>query len=161
MHALTRPSPWLRAAIVGCALLAGAAALTEAQARPYGRGGWVHHGHGWGAPVWGGIGLGIGLGLGSYYYGGPWYYGPPVYGPPVYVVPAPLQDGVPVSVAPPARAAVEPIVYPRDGQNAAQTESDRRDCSRWATTQPSAMADATVFQRATTACLEGRGYTVR
>ena len=158
MHALTRPSPWLRAAVVGCALLAGTAAVTEAQARPGGRGGgWGHHAHGgWRGPVWGGIGLGIGIGLGSYYYGAPWYYGAPV-----YVVPEPVYDSGPVAAAPPARSAPDPIVYPRNGQTAAQTESDRRDCERWATTQPSAMADATVFQRATAACLEGRGYTVR
>ena len=158
MHALIRPSPWLRAAVVGCALLAGAAAVTEAQARPYGRGGWAHHGyHGWAGPVWGGIGVGIGLGLGSYYYGAPW-----VYGPPVYVVPGqPVQEVAPIASTPPVRSAPEPIVYPRNGQTAAQTETDRRDCERWATTQPSAMSDATVFQRATAACLEGRGYTVR
>jgi hypothetical protein len=159
MHALTRPSPWLRVAVVGGALLAAGSAMTEAQAHPYGRGGggWGHHGgRGWGGPVWGGIGLGVGIGLGSYYYGAPWYYGPPV-----YVVPAQVQGGVPVAATPAARPAPEPIVYPRNGQTAAQTENDRRDCERWATTQPNAMADATVFQRATTACLEGRGYTVR
>ena len=58
-------------------------------------------------------------------------------------------------------AAPEPIVYPNRGQSAAQTEADRQACDRWATTQPSAMADASVFHRATLACLEGRGYTVK
>jgi hypothetical protein len=74
-----------------------------------------------------------------------------------------------VVVAPPpgadtaqaAPAAPEPIFYPRNNQSAAQTEADRRDCNSWATTQPQAMADAKVFQRATEACMDGRGYTVR
>lgn len=39
-------------------------------------------------------------------------------------------------------------------------EAERRECKRWATTQPAALADASVFQRAVAACLEGRGYTV-
>lgn len=55
----------------------------------------------------------------------------------------------------------EPIIYPRNGQSAAQTETDRQECNRWATTQPSALSDAQVFQRATAACMDGRGYTVR
>ena len=55
----------------------------------------------------------------------------------------------------------QPIVYPRNGQSAAQTESDQQECNRWATTQAGAMADASVFQRAVSACLDGRGYTLR
>ena len=61
----------------------------------------------------------------------------------------------------PAPAAPDPIFYPRNNQSAAQTEADRRDCNAWATTQPQAMADAKVFQRATDACMDGRGYSVR
>ena len=41
------------------------------------------------------------------------------------------------------------------------TEADRQDCNRWATTQPSAMNDAGVFNRAVDACMDGRGYTLR
>ena len=37
----------------------------------------------------------------------------------------------------------------------------RQDCNRWATTQAGAMSDAQIFQRATYACMDGRGYTVR
>ena len=62
---------------------------------------------------------------------------------------------------PQASAAAEPIFYPRNGQSAEATESDRRECNRWATTQRGAMADASIFQRATLACMEGRGYTVK
>ena len=57
--------------------------------------------------------------------------------------------------------APEPIFYPRNGQSAEATEHDRRDCNRWATTQNGAMNDASIFQRATLACMEGRGYTVK
>jgi hypothetical protein len=57
--------------------------------------------------------------------------------------------------------APDPIFYPNLGQGSATIESDRRECNRWATTQPGALADASIFQRATLACMEGRGYTVR
>ena len=57
--------------------------------------------------------------------------------------------------------APEPIFYPRNGQTAETTEHDRRECNRWATTQRGAMSDASIFQRATLACMEGRGYTVK
>ena len=62
---------------------------------------------------------------------------------------------------PQATAPAEPIFYPRNGQSAETTESDRRECNRWATTQRGAMDDASIFQRATLACMEGRGYTVK
>ena len=100
--------------------------------------------------------------------GAPYYYADGVYynvapGRGYVVVAAP--PGIdPTLTAPPpapAPAAPEPIFYPRNNQNAAQTEADRRDCNAWATTQPNAMADAKVFQRATEACMDGRGYTVR
>lgn len=75
-----------------------------------------------------------------------------VYVPP----PAPL---LPAPVYQPSRAA--PVIYPRHGQGVEQLEADHRDCNRWATTQPAAMADAGVFQRAVEACMDGRGYTLR
>ena len=98
------------------------------------------------------------------YYGG--YYGyPTAYAAPVteYVVTEPqpgdrvVRSGQPVPATPPP----DPIFYPRNGQTPAQTEADRQDCNRWATTQAGAMSDAQVFQRATYACMDGRGYTVR
>ena len=58
-------------------------------------------------------------------------------------------------------APPEPIFYPRQGQSAAQVEADRQECNRWATTQPAAMADASVFHRATLACMDAHGYTAR
>jgi len=162
-------------------LLAGALLLGSAPAGAHGRGG-PGGGHGgghppprvyggWGpAPYWGGVGIGIGIGVGSVYYGNRYGYGygygyPWVAGygvvapPPVVYYGAPAQ---PVAPAPaPVPAAPEPVIYPRNGQSAEQTEVDRRDCNRWATTQPNAMADAAVFQRATLACMDGRGYTVK
>lgn len=75
-----------------------------------------------------------------------------VYVPP----PAPLP---PAPVYAPSRA--EPVVYPRNGQSSAQLEADTRECNRWATTQQAAMADASVFNRAVEACMDGRGYTLR
>lgn len=81
------------------------------------------------------------------------YVPPPPPPAPVYVAPPP-----PVYVAP-SRPA--PVIYPRNGQSNAQLEADQRDCNRWATTQPAAMADSSVFNRAVEACMDGRGYTLR
>jgi hypothetical protein len=125
------------------------------------------------------VGIGIGfpapLAAPYYYRGGyggwygyPGYYGPrwvpaPVVGappvvryvaPPVFAVPPPVV----VSTVP---ARPDPVIYPRQGQTPAQTEADRRECERWATTQPSAMGDASVFARAVEACMDGRGYSMR
>lgn len=118
----------------------------------------------WGpGAFWGGVAVGVGVGLGSYYYGRPYYY-PPGY---VIVEPPPVvyREAQPVPPAPArepvAKAAPDPIFYPRNGQSAAQTEADRTECNRWATTQQDAMGDASVFHRATLACMEGRGYVVK
>ncbi|WP_290641011.1 DUF6515 family protein, partial [Aquabacterium sp.] len=71
---------------------------------------------------------------------------------PVAVAPAPVA----VPKAPPV-----PVIYPRNGQSATQTEADKQACNRWATTQAAALADAEVFQRAVAACMDAHGYTVR
>jgi hypothetical protein len=100
-------------------------------------------------------------GVPYYYANGVYYNVAPGQGY-VVVAPPPGADTVQATPAPaPAPAAADPIIYPRNNQSAAQTEADRRDCNTWATTQPGAMADAKVFQRATEACMDGRGYTVR
>ncbi|MEO8311084.1 MAG: hypothetical protein ABI520_07940 [Caldimonas sp.] len=134
------------------------------------RGGhWGHRGYYWPGAFWGGIGLGLGIGAVGYYggyYGDYWgpayrsyYYDPPLVVAPVYgsVDPGAPRTGQPV----PQVSAPDPIFYPKNGQSAEAIESDRRECNRWATTQPGAMADGSIFQRATLACMEGRGYTVR
>lgn len=83
-------------------------------------------------------------------------------------------------VVPPPLAQADPaapdktFVYPRQGQSAQQQSGDEYECHRWAVTQsgfdPSGAAtgQTTVsttgrsdYQRARSACLEGRGYTVR
>jgi hypothetical protein len=100
-------------------------------------------------------------GIAYYYANGVYYNVAPGQG---YVVVAPPPGADTAQTTPPPApkpATPEPIYYPRNNQSAAQTEADRRDCNTWATSQPSAMADAKVFQRATDACMDGRGYTVR
>jgi Family of unknown function (DUF6515) len=102
-----------------------------------------------------------------YYYANGTYYTLASPGP-GYVVVAPPPTAV---VAPPPTVVVaapvpaptrpDPIIYPRNGQDAVQLEADRQACNRWATTQPSAMNDASVFNRAVEACMDGRGYTMR
>jgi hypothetical protein len=101
------------------------------------------------------VGIGVGVPFGYGYYG-PGYWGPYGYYPPPRVIVA--QSAPPAAPSP---ALPDPIFYPRNQQTPAQTESDRQECNRWAVGQPSAMGDASVFQRATFACMEGRGYTVR
>ncbi len=113
-----------------------------------------HRGHGW-------AGLALGLGLGALILSRPWE---PVERP-TYVYPEPPYPAPPPDYmaearpVPPRRA--DPVIYPNRGQSNQQLEADRQACNRWATTQRDAMADASVFHRATLACLEGRGYTVR
>jgi hypothetical protein len=139
----------LAIAFAALALTAGSApAGAQAHHGSHGSGhSWHGHGHGhhrfhdrWG------VGIGIGLGWG-YPIGYPGY---------VVVEPSVVYDPLPAAPSP-----ADPVFDPRSGQSAAQTEADRQDCNRWATTQPSAMADAGVFHRAVLGCMEGRGYSVR
>lgn len=100
-----------------------------------------------------------------YYAGSPYYYADGVYYAPgsnsgYTVVEAPPGGALVAGTAPP-KGPPEPVLYPRNQQSAEQTERDRQDCNRWATGQPDAVADASVFQRAAAACLDARGYTVR
>ncbi len=67
------------------------------------------------------------------------------------------------------------FMYPRNGQSAEQQASDRYDCHRWAADQTGfdptrpdggvaasdARAKRSEYFRAMTACLEGRGYSVK
>jgi hypothetical protein len=118
-----------------------------------GSGGYGHpgHWHGHGHRRWRGAGLGVVIGAPLYYPYYPSYY--PVY-PQGYVVAEPVPAAPPMTLPP-------PVITPRHNQSAAQLEADRRECDRWAVTQPAAMADANVFHRATLACMEQRGYSVR
>lgn len=138
--------------VIHLPLIVCAALLASEAAQAHGR-----HGRWWGGVS---IGIGVPLYVGPYggYYGGPWagYPGPVIVGPPPVVYADP-----PAPPMPPAKAPPDPIFYPRQGQGAAQLEADRQECNRWATTQPSALADAGVFHRATLACMDGRGYSAR
>ncbi len=72
-------------------------------------------------------------------------------------------------------AAEDIFVYPREGQGPEQVAGDRYECHRWASDETGfdptradggVPADQTLslrqaYQRAMTACLEGRGYSVR
>ena len=65
--------------------------------------------------------------------------------------------------------SAEVFVYPREGQAEDVRDRDRYECHQWARGQtdydPSAVGtsngSASDYRRAMTACLEGRGYTVR
>jgi hypothetical protein len=146
------------AAALAALTLAVAAGSVQAHGRHGGHR--HHHGH-WGPGLfWGAVGLGVGIGVARHHYyreAAPWYPGYVVVEPP----PVAYHYEAPPPREPASRRPPDPIFYPREGQSAAQTEADRQACNRWATTQPNAMADASVFHRATLACMEGRGYTVR
>jgi hypothetical protein len=116
------------------------------------RGGYYRGGGGgWG---WG-VGLGLGAGL---LLAAPWYYPGYVATPPTTViVEQPPQSAY--APLPPQPTRPEPVIYPRNGQSAQQLEADRQDCNRWATTQPAALNDSSVFMRAVDACMDARGYT--
>ena len=102
--------------------------------------------------------------------GRPYYYANGVYyalasGGYAVVAPPPGVDPnapPPVTVAgpPPAPSIADLVVYPRQGQSPQQTESDRTACAQWATPE-AAGKDASVYQRAMSACMDARGYTVR
>jgi hypothetical protein len=91
-----------------------------------------------------------------------------------YVVVAPPANADSPS-APPARAADDLIIYPKNGQDPKQQAADRYDCHSWAKTQsgfdptqtgggvaPDKRASRRdAYDRAMTACLTGRGYEVR
>jgi hypothetical protein len=100
----------------------------------------------------------------SYYYS-PYYAPPPIVvreQPPVYAQPAPSSDG-------------RIFVYPRNGQSEKLQAKDRYECHSWAVsqthydpTQPtSSTPEAQLnqmsadYKRAMSACLDGRGYTMK
>jgi hypothetical protein len=118
-----------------------------------GRGGYGGHYRGGGWCCGWGLGVGVATGV---LLAAPWYYAPPT----TVIVEQPPQVAV-VPPAPPQPARPEPVIYPRNGQTAQQLEADRQECNRWATTQPAALNDSSVFMRAVDACMDGRGYTTK
>ena len=110
--------------------------------------------------------LSLWIGGTRYYYANDVYYLPDPHGYVVVERPA----GAPAYPEDDAADTAHPLfVYPRQGQSEAQQADDRYECHRWARDQtgfdpsraePDAAAHAD-YDRAMTACLEGRGYTVR
>ena len=115
----------------------------------------------------------------TYWYGGvPYYYADGNYflwradmnG---YVVTNPPKGVKPETGAAAGTASLQVYAYPRNGQSDSQQSTDRSECHGWAVgqagsdpTQPDAKQPASPavrdgYLRALTACLEGRGYTVK
>jgi hypothetical protein len=162
------------------ALLAGALAPTAALAQHRG-GGWGGHGGWYGGyrgGGWGYVGvlpaLATVLTIGAITYwlaDGQYYRAVPNGG---YVVVAPpaevAQAAVPAAAA---KGGDKLFVYPRQAQSADKQAADEYDCHKWAVAQtgfdPVAASSGTAvsadqrssYQRAQSACLEARGYTVR
>jgi hypothetical protein len=148
------------------------------------RGGWGWGGGYWGPWGWGwGPALGVGLYFATlpYYYSTYWWGGVPYYyaGNNYFVWNG--EVGQYQTVAPPAEvlnhvqgedaAPSNIVVYPKNGQSEEQLGKDRFECHRWAVTQSgfdptqaaggSAPGNRTDYVRAQSACLEGRGYSVK
>lgn len=154
------------------------------------RGGWRGYGFypGWG---WGALGYGLFFGALPFYYSTLWWNGVPYYyaAGDYYqwnnvvgeyeTVPAP--PGLQSQVEAQQPGATELFVYPKNGQSAEQQARDKYECHVWAKdqtgfdpTQPGGTSAAGPvppvaewaakrqdYARAQTACLEGRGYSVR
>jgi hypothetical protein len=153
------------------------------------RGGYWGGGYWWGPWGWGWGGLGLGLYFATlpYYYSTYWYGGMPYYyaGNTYYVydgtvgqyrtvappVGAPDQPGAQAPDLPGAPAPSELIAYPKNGQSADQQAADKFECHKWAVSQlgydpataggGAVRRDPTDYNRAQTACLEARGYSVK
>jgi hypothetical protein len=144
----------------------------------YGYRGWYggYYPWGWG---WGGVGLGLYFATLPYYYSTYWYGGIPYYyADNTYFLWNPAV-GQYRTVAPPAGAPNRPaeqapselMVYPKSGQSENQQITDRYECYRWAVSQlgydPTSAGGGTVrrdltdYDRAQTACLVARGYSVK
>lgn len=69
----------------------------------------------------------------------------------------------------PAQTSPQLYAYPKNGQTATQSTFDRIECERWGSGQTGYSPGQSVedtnrsadYQRAVSACLEGRGYTVK
>ncbi|HTK01041.1 MAG TPA: hypothetical protein VL522_15535 [Bordetella sp.] len=174
----------LRAAVAALTLATAAGVASPAMAHGYYHGGY-YHGGGWNNSGWW-IGGALALGAAgaiiasnarpAVVYTTPVYAAPPVvYGGPVYaapVYPAPVYTPPPVaySAPPPPAPSGNMIAYPARGQTQAQQVRDRGECSGWAMNQSGydpvhpnqwttgVMVDA--YNRAMSACMTGRGYSV-
>jgi hypothetical protein len=146
-----------------------------------GRGGWYGGrfygpGFGWFLPV-------LPAFYATYWFGGiPYYYANDTYytwspdysgyvatSPPAGATPDSGVAPEPADGAPPPPPGGQTYNYPKNGQTDEQQASDRYQCHQWAVSQsgydPTRNGSATAgqgdYQRAMTACMEGRGYSVR
>jgi hypothetical protein len=121
---------------------------------------------------WGGI---------PYYYANDVYYTyDPSYEGYVATDPPPVTDGsgagappegAPPNAGPPPGVGAPPnagpvagqiFMYPKNGQSAEQQAQDKAECQQWAAQQAGQVAqNGSDYQRAMTACVEGRGYSAR
>lgn len=146
--------------------------------------GLYHHGRYRGGYVYWGVGPGW-WGPCGWGWGWDWTWGAPtcvaygwgldpLYYPNALAPPPPPVGWIPPPNAPapePAMTSTELFMYPKTGQSAEQQGTDRYECHRWATDQtgfdPSQASAGTTerkredYLRAMTACLEGRGYSVK
>lgn len=131
-------------------------------------------GYGWG--WWGWPVGGLFLATLPFYYSTLWWNGVPYYyaddnyyiwsnsangyvgvaPPPQVVNQAAQAGGAPYPTAPPG--GTDLFVYPKNGQSVDQIARDRQECQSWAASQAGGGSDNL---RAQTACLEGRGYSVK
>jgi hypothetical protein len=106
-----------------------------------------------------------------YYYANDVYYVSTANGYEV-VAPPPASSISQAQPAPPVAAADKLYIYPRSGQNEQKQADDRYQCHRWAVGQtnydPTLSYDGTPstekradYKRAFSACLDGKGYTVK
>ena len=147
------------------------------------RGGRHYYGGGGFSPFWGVLGLGLFVATLPYYYSTYYWNGDPYYYADGYYyryddsvrqyerVTLPAAATTTTDTAPPS---AELFAYPKNGQSEAQQAQDKAECRDWAGRQQSSATAPSGAQpgapqplsqvdalRAQTACLEGRGYTVR
>src|SRR6266404_7982867 len=85
--------------------------------------------------------------------------------PPATESAAPADGAGPAAGAPPSdggAAGGQIFMYPKNGQSAEQQATDKAECQQWAQQQAGQVAqNGSDYQRAMTACVEGRGYSAR
>jgi hypothetical protein len=120
------------------------------------------------------------LAYATYWWGGiPYYYANDVYytynpdyegyvatdPPPVADSGSAASGAAPAAAPPPSEggaAAGQIFMYPKNGQSADQQATDKAECQQWAQQQAGQVAqNGSDYQRAMTACVEGRGYSAR
>jgi hypothetical protein len=74
--------------------------------------------------------------------------------------PAPNNQGAPDPAA--NGGGGQLFLYPKNGQSAEQQANDKAECQQWAADQAGTVAqNGSDYQRAMSACVEGRGYSAR